>query len=170
MILVIDDGDTPEYVKLTWDIFVPGAKEFKALFDLTVPKSARNYDSRRRVWFVETEIFEAFLKGLKHLINTDPNYYSISVRDNRTKLEDWDSFFNSSPVVPKPLDSKDELLAKFWAIISGTGLNRSSVCSIQDLKPIYRKAAMIYHPDRNNGDGSKMSELNQIWTSLEKML
>lgn len=32
---------------------------------------------------------------------------------------------------------------------------------------VYRKAAMILHPDKNNGDGSKMTELNLIWNSVK---
>jgi curved DNA-binding protein CbpA len=31
-------------------------------------------------------------------------------------------------------------------------------------KSSYRRAALKYHPDRNNGDGSKMSELNSLWS------
>lgn len=31
------------------------------------------------------------------------------------------------------------------------------------LKKLYRQAALRLHPDRNNGDGSKMSELNMLW-------
>lgn len=31
------------------------------------------------------------------------------------------------------------------------------------LKKLYRSAALRLHPDRNNGDGSKMSELNMLW-------
>ena len=31
------------------------------------------------------------------------------------------------------------------------------------LKTLYRSAAMRVHPDRNNGDGSKMTELNALW-------
>lgn len=33
----------------------------------------------------------------------------------------------------------------------------------QQLKKFYRLAAMRLHPDRNNGDASKMSELNMLW-------
>ena len=33
----------------------------------------------------------------------------------------------------------------------------------KELKKIYRRAALTHHPDRNNGDGSKMSELNMLW-------
>lgn len=31
------------------------------------------------------------------------------------------------------------------------------------LKGAYRRAALRFHPDRNDGDGSKMSELNYLW-------
>lgn len=30
-------------------------------------------------------------------------------------------------------------------------------------KKIYHAAAIKYHPDKNNGDGSKMSKLNELW-------
>lgn len=31
------------------------------------------------------------------------------------------------------------------------------------VKKVYRAAAIKYHPDKNNGDGSKMSKLNELW-------
>ena len=41
------------------------------------------------------------------------------------------------------------------------------VVTLQDAvlaKKAYRAAALKLHPDRNNGDGSKMSELNSLWS------
>jgi DnaJ domain len=39
--------------------------------------------------------------------------------------------------------------------------------SKEELTRLYRKAALKYHPDRNAGDSSKMSELNVAWQQFK---
>ena len=45
------------------------------------------------------------------------------------------------------------------------GISEVSLGSMSEpgLKRLYREKALLYHPDKNKGDGSKMSALNELW-------
>lgn len=77
--------------------------------------------------------------------------------------------FNEEDFFYKPEASKGalsgEALFKALATSLDIEVSRLHILSAFDLKRIYRQRALALHPDRNNGDGSKMSELNSIWST-----
>jgi hypothetical protein len=75
----------------------------------------------------------------------------ISLSFKRVRPEDF--FYNYGKPVAQAVMTKETLEQKLKSLMGET-LDKSS----------YRRAALKYHPDRNNGDGSKMSELNSLWS------
>ena len=61
-------------------------------------------------------------------------------------------FYNHGAPAPAITLTKEQIAEKL-SILMGDVIDKSA----------YRKAALRLHPDRNNGDGSRMSELNMLW-------
>jgi hypothetical protein len=70
-----------------------------------------------------------------------------------------DFFYNTAPLGGQIALSKEQLASKLMDILEVQALPGEQAA----LKKLYRAAAMRLHPDRNSGDGSKMSELNMYW-------
>lgn len=78
-----------------------------------------------------------------------------------TKIDPADFFYQqAAPSSTAP--ARDEIKIKLSAILNLTGDQLDSL-SMAELKKDYRKAALRYHPDRNNGDAKQMTELNYWW-------
>jgi hypothetical protein len=72
------------------------------------------------------------------------------------KIKADDFFYNKGTPFASAALTRDVILQKLCALL-GVG----DAAAID--KRSYRAAALRFHPDRNNGDGSKMSELNMLW-------
>ena len=60
--------------------------------------------------------------------------------------------------------SREQAIMQLAAILNlPTEALTSEVRDGDLIKRAYRRSALALHPDRNNGDGSKMSELNMLW-------
>jgi hypothetical protein len=75
----------------------------------------------------------------------------IDLSAKRVRPEDF--FYNYGKPVAQAAMTK-ETVAQRLKQLMGETLDKSS----------YRRAALRYHPDRNNGDGTKMAELNSLWS------
>jgi hypothetical protein len=84
-----------------------------------------------------------------------------SEADN-VKYSAEDFFHNPSPGGDAALTSS-ELISRLSPLLSISREELSKESDNSKLKRIYRQAALRLHPDQNNGDGSKMSELNMLW-------
>ena len=85
----------------------------------------------------------------------------IRVNSTTKRIDPSDFFY--TPEAPQSTGlSREDLLKKLsgMLLLSAAELENASLL---ELKGPYRKAALLYHPDRNNGDGSRMSELNYLW-------
>ena len=77
------------------------------------------------------------------------------------KMSAEEFFYNRGTTVTQAKITREEIEKKLREL---TGFSYVD-------KKAYRQAALIFHPDRNHGDGSKMSELNmlwQLWNNFEK--
>jgi len=72
---------------------------------------------------------------------------------NKSRVRPEDFFYNNTPVGTTAPLSKDEIMAKLVKLTGFSYVDKKS----------YRQAAMMFHPDRNSGDGSRMAELNMLW-------
>ena len=75
----------------------------------------------------------------------------IDLSAKRVRSEDF--FYNYGKPVATPALTKETVAEKLKQLLGDT-IDKSA----------YRRAALRYHPDRNNGDGTKMSELNSLWS------
>ena len=80
--------------------------------------------------------------------------------DKKFEVED---FFYSPPAAAGSTQLSGANLLNKIAEYLAVSPEQVKSASDKDLKRLYRGAALRLHPDRNNGDGSKMSELNMLW-------
>ena len=171
--IILSNGDTPEWVRLDFETFSDKGKIIKAFIDVSVGKTARIFDFKRKCWFIQNSVIDAVLVGIKTLIAQGP-LSGYTIVDKRVKLESFDEFFNKTDDSHRatPPKSKPELVGEFYRLMANTGVESQWLTDLKvdEAKKMYRKAAMVLHPDRNNGDGAKMSELNKIWAELQAYL
>ena len=161
---------------------VYGAKVFATIKDCCyylkqIPGDSRTMDPKTYIWTIPQDKFDS----LKKIYLTMQYISSESYFKKHDSLQDFvdgvkkqklgdipkaEEFFYSygQPVAGGSL-SKESIAAKLQGILAEalkTEIDLSKSSAI-DLLKVYRKAALIYHPDRNGGDGSKMSELNMLW-------
>lgn len=67
----------------------------------------------------------------------------------------------AAPVSTAP--PRDKIIEELGNMLELQPKTAILVMDAAELKRRYRQAALKYHPDRNNGDGSKMSDLNYWW-------
>lgn len=130
------------------------------------PVAQRSYDESTKVWSYFEDWGTQVIEKLKEVTATVSVIQCVEVQDlaaqavnNRVDLSGCkavrpeDFFYNYGKPVAAPPLSKETVAAKLKTLM-GDVLDKSA----------YRRAALRYHPDRNNGDGSKMSELNSLWS------
>jgi hypothetical protein len=150
----------------------------KMLFDLikpllkTPPISVRSYDEKTNVWSYLNGTGEQVLTNINAICSPLGGVTLLEVpqlaeqaaqgtirlnpRAQQMKAEEF--FYNHGTPTSMSALTKEQIALKLYEILE---------CGIipdkAQLKILYRKAALKFHPDRNNGDGRKMSELNMLW-------
>jgi DnaJ-like protein len=116
-----------------------------------ISASDRDYDPILKTWFIAPKHFQT----IKVLINC--------------QFSDREIFIVEAPegagAVPITFHSSEDDLRKLCELLY-VDIKLAKEWTYDEAKKRYRKAAMQYHPDRNGGDGSKMSSLNEVWTRL----
>ncbi|MDR3392473.1 MAG: hypothetical protein P4L77_12150 [Sulfuriferula sp.] len=158
-----------------WDIAFFSNTE-KAIFQLLnpvmkqPPAAKRSCDMKTYVWTylddwgVKTlkmmEQVTAPLGGVKLVEVDDLAYIASCLRfdlsKKRTPEKPQDFFYNYGKPIATPTMTKETIKSKLLTLLEVSD-------SSQIDKKSYRRAALRLHPDRNNGDGSRMSELNMLW-------
>lgn len=105
-----------------------------------------------------------FISGKVAFTETfDANGYSYAMSDAEKAAQFFGTAaFNQAVYVTASVNSdREELLSLLG--LNTWGQFDSLLSDKVALKKIYRAAAIKLHPDKNNGDGSKMSKLNELW-------
>jgi hypothetical protein len=138
------------------------------------PVAARSYDTDLKVWsYLGSEWGQRTLDQLKAVISNITPVKFVEVEDLRMyaavnryepnrkqeiKVEDF--FYQQAPTVT--VVSKESITVQLTKLleISEAELHAADK---DTLKKLYRRACLKLHPDRNNGNGAAMSELNMLW-------
>jgi hypothetical protein len=80
---------------------------------------------------------------------------------------DASTFFHAPPPPPKGAGlPTGEALYSALASLLHVDVTFIKTAPKEEQKKVYRRAALSYHPDRPDGDASKMSELNTLWAAF----
>lgn len=157
-------------------------QQFTSQVFKTTPFDSYAYDATSHIWTilgsygrVVIAILESSLKNgaLRnyHIHETTELEYKVARSNLKAKptekLFNEEDFFYSLPTSTSNDESGDALYKALSSMLN-LSIDKFKSMNLGDLKRIYRKSALIYHPDRNNGDGSKMSELNRLWSLYNK--
>lgn len=130
-----------------------------------VPATLRTYDPvtfkwefGAEYWSLLSTIFKSHGWHLSEVqdVNEKNNEYFRNIKVDDDFAENF--YYNTQPVSTQA--SAQSIAAQLTDFL---GVDVSTK-DVNELKKLYRRKALELHPDRNNGDGSKMSELNMLWT------
>jgi hypothetical protein len=134
--------------KLDWEQL----KLFTGAVKGCIASSDRDYDPNQKTWYIDPKHF----KTVKILIESAFDKSNIFIIEAPEASEQgYTQTFHSS----------EADLTKLGELVKENPQTLKLI-SYNEAKKLYRRFAMTYHPDRNGGDGSRMSELNEVWTRL----
>lgn len=117
-----------------------------------IPHSDRSWDETSKTWTFTENYLDDTVKFMR-LIFGDQEVACVTRQQFEASQQP------RSNISVRSLDAKDALLARFMKSIP-----------YESAKAAYRHAAMFLHPDRNKDPEamSKMSEVNALWSKIEK--
>lgn len=144
-----------------------------------VPIASRTFDPELKVWtFLSTnglklvnmlimQMAHGILKGLimKEVEDLIEQLEAGGIRENYSKKSSFnpqDFFYNSSQPATQSALTKESVLSELSKLLECSS-EELAIYPREEAKKLYRKACLRLHPDRNNGDGSRMSQLNMLW-------
>lgn len=112
------------------------------------PYGERDYDPDNKTWF----LVEKHISGLKQMLELMPESFTV----------DWQEKPSNTPTATfVPM----EVYLNRFKDLAGEDISK---LTYDQAKKIYRRACMLNHPDRNGGDGTKMSSINEAWSNIEQ--
>ena len=146
--------------------------------------SKRIFDAQKKTWTFLGGcgvLVEEALRGLKKQLEQSrslPSFQIDIISDLLERLEAnalgytrWKK--KAAPFTPEdffynpPAKKERAWKSEFASLL---GVTELALASLDDatLKKLYRAKALAFHPDRNNGDGTRMSALNELWQLWNK--
>lgn len=168
----------PQQTSIMWDeasqsykcIFAinfnnPRHKDFLNIIKMMIPANERIYDpviknqvAVEHPWFIHEKWYDIVLglaQGAFGEVFTfkKPEGFEFSTAQYNP-AEDYNVF--------------KTILAEAGIIsANGNGDAQLKSAPLSDVTKLYRKAAMMLHPDRNPNNATKMSQLNEVWARLK---
>ncbi len=139
-------------------ISTPYSEQFVNFIKIAVPVSDRGYDPSTKHWTFTEKWFDVVL-DLAKKVWRNPGEVVCTTKAQaeqaaQAQASSQQQRTTSAPVHKAPLD---QIFADFMRLISFDAANAA-----------YRKAALEFHPDRNQGKDDKMSHLNALFTRIKE--
>src|SRR5207245_10084063 len=116
-----------------------------------IPSSDRSFDSKTKFWFLTEPYGEALRKIAEACFGIGSVSFTSKLVAEQTRQR------QALPASQQSLHDINSAIVQFFALLS-----------YDASKAAYRKASLDLHPDRPNGDPSKMASLNDLWSRIEK--
>lgn len=136
------------YRKHQWD----SVKSIIDIIKVLIPASDREYNPGSKEW----TILETSWPKLKAIL--EAGQFHIT-EETVVRAENF-HYDHSTPTINAV--SKDTLAAQLIQLLE---ISAEDLADSITAKKAYRRKALELHPDRNAGDGSRMSELNSLWSA-----
>jgi hypothetical protein len=137
---------------------------------LAVPSSKRSWNRDEKAWYVDASYKDAMalmFKGKGYTVD-------IFSKEDFVKFMEENAKFQQEYQRMSATVNAEQEFPKFIGLLEKANM-KFSPAAIAELQKdegfatkYYRKAALQFHPDRNNGDGKMMSELNATWANLRE--
>jgi hypothetical protein len=159
---------------INWKKDEPTFDIIRALFK-SAPIAERSYNGETKVWTFIGPIGATIIEKLKLVLgplnnirlevvevqDLEAQVASGHITEKKDQKFDPKDFFYNNAAAGKTLLSRDQVIEKLASLMECPATAFAS--DKETLKKLYRKAALRLHPDRNNGNGAPMSELNSLW-------
>jgi hypothetical protein len=121
----------------------------------TIPVNQRSYDPKTKQWAILAQSYPI----AKKLLETA----HFKIEEKRPISSDGFFYEDTTSATNQP--TRKQLEEKLILLLS---ISAPMLADESQLKKAYRRKALELHPDRNNGDGSKMSELNEVYNAYTR--
>lgn len=122
-----------------------------------VPSGDRNFDPQSKFWYVKEQYGE-FVRsistsafGIHGVSFTSRQVAEQAQSQSNQRASSAGATLNTSA------GTTEDAIVAFFALLS-----------YDAAKAAYRRAAQDTHPDKQNGDATKMSKLNDLWSRIER--
>lgn len=139
------------------------------------PVLKRSIDPTRWVWTYFEDYGEQVLAKIQETTKPLGGVTCIEIEDlfvqaaaqiiqlgKRKKIDAKEFFYNYGAPIQRAALSREQIQLELTKLLEISTRDLAAATK-DDMKRLYRRAALRLHPDRNNGDGSKMSDLNMYW-------
>lgn len=142
-----------------------------------IPSSWRVWDDVNKIRTIPFDKWDNLKilaeKGLGCTLKEHKNLMEDFVLYNPNKPQEPEDFFYEQPkdqgLTQDYSLSKETIELKLRELLNLNPDITFSIIKFDDLKKLYRKAALKFHPDVNNGNSEKMTELNFYWQEYQKI-
>lgn len=147
------DQVTNAAYKLRFDQIGPHWSKISPIIDLikiSIPSSQREYEPETKTWYIG----EPYIKAIKDICE---------------QISEFELIYIEKPeqVRAVAFHSKEDDYAEFKRLVSFAHIAFDDTTELAVATKVFRKAAMLLHPDRNPEMASEMSALNEVWTRLK---
>ncbi len=122
-----------------------------------IPSGDRNFDPQTKFWYLK----EAYGEAIRSIATSAFGIHAVSFTSKQVAEQAASQTYQrttsaGTSLNPSSGTTEDAVVAFF------------SLLTYDAAKAAYRKAALDTHPDKQSGNGTKMSRLNDLWSRLEK--
>jgi hypothetical protein len=123
-----------------------------------IPSGDRSWDSSSKLWYVK----EPYGEALRSLFGSAFGIHAVSftskqVAEQSQQQSHARTTSSAGTALNPSVGTTEDAIVAFFGLLSYDAAKQS-----------YRRAAQDLHPDKQNGDASRMSRLNDLWARIEK--